>query len=167
MSIKISHAAILIQWLLLQIQAAGIDVCSQDSHALFHGHGADIEHGHGLFHADSIHLVPRLQAFTAINNLLQIAIALCPCLTDNLLSALTLCLAAAEKILIVFIQAGKSFLLSFCIAVPDSLFLLFLLFLIFHGLCLFLCHKNYLDCFLTIISSCPECAKNHPGTPPD
>ena len=167
MGIKISHAAILIKRLLLQIKAAGINMRPQDCHALFHGHSADIEHGNSLLHADSIYLVPRLQAFTPLNNLLQITIALFPCLTDNLLSAFTLRLAAAEKILVVFIQAGKSLLLSLAVAVPDSLFLIFFLIIVLHGLYLFLCHQNYLNCFLTIISSCPGSAKNHPGTPPD
>ena len=60
MCVEISHPAILIQRVLLEIKTGAVYMSTQDVHSVLKGFVSQIKESHGLSHADRVHLVSML-----------------------------------------------------------------------------------------------------------
>ena len=96
--VKIRQTVILIQRILLHIEAAGVNVCAEDVHAALHRLRPDVEEHDCLLHVDGVDLVPRRECLPLRNDIRKVAVARCACAADCLRHALALRLAVREEI---------------------------------------------------------------------
>ena len=100
MSIKVSHLRILIQRILLQVQARRINMSTEDPHAILQRLPADLKQHEHLFHSAGIHLIACLQLLSGLLHFLQALIPGCSRQTDRLRCAFPLGLSRIQKCLI-------------------------------------------------------------------
>ena len=100
MRIEINHLRILIQRILLQIQARGINMSTEDPHAILERLPSDLKQHEHLFHSAGIHLITCLQLLPGLLHFLQALIPGCPRQTDRLRCAFPLGLSCIQKCLI-------------------------------------------------------------------
>ena len=126
--VKISKAALLVKWVLLDVHTRGINVGSQYIHTLFEFFLSYIEHRYSLVHPDRIHFVASLKLLFVLDYLLEIFVTVFLSLTDYLLDTFSLSLAIVKKFPVVFAETLKFLYLFFLVLTP----------------CIFLCHISYL-----------------------
>ena len=128
--VEVGEPAVLVERVLLDVEAAGVDVRAEDVHAVRERRLADLEEDDGLLHVDGIDLVARLEALAALDEPREVAIACGLRLAHGLLDALALRLAAAEEVAVARIE---------CL---ELLFLLLVVGQIYRCFLFFLCHEN-------------------------
>ena len=101
---------ILIQRILLDVNAGRVDVRAQNVHAALHRLLTDDEEHDILVHPRTINAVARLERFTVLDDVHQVLEALCFRLTHALRDALTLGLAVVQECHIILCEGGKLFL---------------------------------------------------------
>ena len=108
--VEVRKVLILIQRILLDVNAGRVDVRAQNVHAALHRLLTDDEEHDILVHPRTINAVARLERFTVLDDVHQVLEALCFRLTHALRDALTLGLAVVQECHIILCEGGKLFL---------------------------------------------------------
>ena len=135
MQVQIRHLRIFIERILLQVQPGGIDMRSQDPHALLQRLSADREQSHRLLHPDRVHTVAGLQALPLRDNVLKVSAAGLFRQSYSFLHTLPLGLGGGHKLFVVFRQSHQLFQLAVRIAFPliFPVHIIILLFLLLYA----------------------------------
>ena len=118
MRIQISKPLILIERILLHINARRINVCAQDVHARRNRLLPEAEKRQHLLHAHRIYLISRFQALSHCHHLIQVPVAGLLRHTDAELHALPLRLAGIKAGFISFTDLFKLFQLLAVVRTP-------------------------------------------------
>ena len=128
MRVEIREAAIFIERVLLDIEAAGVDVRSENHETFLERLRADLEQHDGLLHVDGIDLVARLDGLAFGDVIRKVAIACCLRLAHGLDDTLALRLAHRQEVAVTRIELFELLLLLLGISAPDGLFFFFIFF---------------------------------------
>ena len=117
--IQIGKIGVLIQRVLLHVDAGAVHMGAQDVHTVHQRLLADVEQGDGLLHIDGVDLIAGLQCLTGSDDVRQVAVALGLCHGYALGDALTLGLAVVQIFLVVFVYLHQSHFLLCVVFIPD------------------------------------------------
>ena len=116
--VEICDPAVLVEGVLLDIQAGGVDVGAENVDALFKGLLADAEEDHGLVHPDAVDTVAGLELLLFRDRASQLDISVLFRFRDKEVHALSLGLALVEEIHVVFGKFHAVILRGQIIGVP-------------------------------------------------
>ena len=126
--VKVCEAAIFIERVLLDVEAAGVDVRTKNHETFLERLRADLEQHDGLLHVDGIDLVAGLDRLALRDVVRKVAVACCLCLAHGLDDALALRLARRQEVAVACIELFELLLLLLGISAPDGLFFFFVFF---------------------------------------
>ncbi len=141
MRIEVGEAAVLIERVLLDIEAAGINMRPEDVHALGEWLVADIEERQRLLHIHRVDFIARLQLLPCSHDVCEVAVAHRLSLLHGLPDALALRLARAQELPVARTERLERLFFLFAVLIPDRNFLFFFChndrsFLVFMNGCL-------------------------------
>ena len=125
MRVEVRHAALFIERILFQVEAAGVDVRPENREAVLHRARTELEHRDRLFHADGVNLVARFQFFLLAYHLGERHIARRFRHLNHFRRALPLRLALGNEIAVIIGKGVDLFLLRLRVSVPSMKILFF------------------------------------------
>ena len=117
--VEICQAIVLVQRVLLHIKAAGVDVRTEDVHAVLHRLRPDMEEHDRLLHIDGVDLVPRRKCLPIRDDIRKVTVARCACAAHCLRHALALRLAVREEINVAVRECIDCVAFLRCVFRPD------------------------------------------------
>ena len=128
MRIEVGETAVLIERVLLDIEAARVDVCTENRQAVFQRLRTDMKERDRLLHVGAVDLRSRRELLPRTHDFFEILVACRLCLPDDLAHALALRLALRQKLDVAFGKRLKFLFLSFGVRTPRQFLLLVLRF---------------------------------------
>ena len=125
MRIKVSQPAVLIERILLHIEAAGVDMRAKNRKTRLQRLCTDMKEHHSLFHADCIDLIASRQFFARFDDLRKIRIACSLSLFYSFQRAFPLSLAGCQKRTVMITKLLQLFFFRLGIRIPYRFFFLF------------------------------------------
>ena len=128
MRIEVGETAVLIERILLDVEAARVDVCTENRQAVFQRLRAYMKERDRLLHVGAVNLRARCDLPSGTHDFFKIFVACRLRLSDDLAHALALRLALRQKLDVAFGKRLKFLFLSFGVRTPRQFLLLVLRF---------------------------------------